>query len=97
MNDIKVTSKHNGTVTTYADAAGRHEITICHIGNYYSGWYYVEEEENSYQGKMAEGESLEMVIAMLALFAGMDNFLNYSRAEEIVDLLKKVQAVYPQN
>lgn len=96
MDGIKVT-KHNDELITYTDAANRHEVSICHMDGYYCGWYYVEEEENSYQGQMAEGESLEMVIAMLALFAGMDFGLRYSRAEEMVDLLKKVQAIYPQN
>ena len=96
MDGIKVTSRLTDTLT-YTDAENRHEVTIGRMEDYYFGWYYVEEEENSYMGQMAEGDSLEAVIAALALFAGMDFGLRYGRAEEMVDLLKKVQEMYPQN
>ena len=97
MKGIKFTTSHGGEKVTYTDAANRHEVTICHMENYYFGWYYVEEEENSYQGKMADGNSLETVIATLKQFAREDFGLRYGRAEEVIDLLEKVQAVYPQN
>ena len=97
MNGIKkVTSKLHDTVT-YTDAEERHEVSICHIGNYYFGWYYVEEEENSYLGRTAEGKSLETVIATLEQFAREDFGLRYGRAEEVIDLLEKVLAVYPRD
>ena len=96
MNGIKVT-KHNDELITYTDAANRHEVSICHMDGYYCGWYYVNEEENSYQGKMAEDDSLEKVIAALALLAATDFGLRYGRAEEMFDLLDKVKEMYPRD
>lgn len=97
MNDIKkVTSKLRDTLT-YTDAEERHEVTIHHIEDVYFGHYYVEEEENSYMGKMADGDSLETVIATLEQFAREDFGLRYGRAEEMIDLLEKVLTVYPRD
>lgn len=96
MNDIKVTSELTDALT-FIDEANRHEVTICHMENYYCGWYYVNEEENSYMGQMASGNSLETVITTLEQFAREDFGLRYGRAEEMIDLLHKVQNIYPRD
>jgi hypothetical protein len=96
MNGIKVTSRLADTLT-YTDATSRHEVTIGRIEDYYFGWYFVDREENSYMGKMADGKSLETVIATLEQFAREDFGLRYDRAEEVIDLLEKVLAVYPRD
>lgn len=97
MNGIKrVPSKLRDTLT-YTDAEKWHEVTIHHIGDVYFGHYYVEEEENSYMGKTASGDSLETVITTLEKFAREDFGLRYGRAEEMIDLLEKVLAVYPRD
>ena len=92
MNDIKITSRHDGELLTYTDATNKYEVTICNMGEYYCGWYFVDKEKNDYQGKIVEGSgSFNGMISLLILWAREDDLLGDYHKNELVTLLYKIR------